>query len=134
MKNLEKNYLFEIKYQYFRKFKKYNKKESGYDTFFFKSKKLNFKEIIKGFKQNLKGFQDSGHVLIYDIEKAGTKNWNDTLEQRNFIEKWKNKLESKKIKLKFNGEASKNGLEILKEYFANDFANDFKENFNETLK
>jgi hypothetical protein len=37
-------------------------------------------------------------------------------------------------KLKFNGEASKNGLEILKEYFANDFANDFKENLSETLK
>jgi hypothetical protein len=134
MENLEKNYFFEIKYQYFRKFKKYNRTQVGYDTFFLKSKKLNFKKLIDEFKKNLKGFQDFGEVLIFDIEKSGTKNWNETAAQRKFIEKWKNKLESKKIKLKFNGEASKNGIEILKEYFENDFANDFKEKIAGTLE
>lgn len=88
-------------------------KRGGKDSFYIQSNTLNFKEMLKEFKKNLKNWHGSGNIIIYNIEKAGTKNWGTNARQEKFIKKWSKKLQEKNIKLKFKNTYEPSNLEIF---------------------
>ena len=135
MKNTKEKMTFIIEYKWIRN-SKY--KGSGYDEFVLVSENFNFHQMLKQFKENLKGWHGSGFIKIYGIRNGNRYEYKQNhiiftkpTKKQLFLKKWSEKLEKKNLILKFKNSYEPSRFEILSNLLESELSSD---KFKNTLK